>query len=336
LRLRRRDRFVRRGLAKVERQQLALRRRQRRGVDGADDAAGARAFVRAPLDHRFAHFRPPRHARRGHDATLRVALRHARVVQGDDFPLIVEHRRARRAGRRVGAVVDEALEQVDHFVLAKRQLLFLPVGVLDDADRFADADLALGLQQRQEPELRQRIGAGSVRHRNDRKVERGVGQEQVLRPQRERHHAVGRSVEAALEVELDQACGRLVRAAKDVVVRDEHARRDQEAGAEADDRRARSDDDAAHRAGGAAAAFQVVEPHEVLAAEDALEPELRGVGRDRRRRHQFRRARRGDAEPRGSHGDARRRFDAGEIAPAEGFPFLFAFGGPGAIAGFGR
>ena len=70
------------------------------------------------------------------------------VVQGDDLPIAIEHRRAGRAGQRVGQVVDAVGRHIgQHVVLRQNHLLRVAVGVLDDVNALVLDDLARGQQQ---------------------------------------------------------------------------------------------------------------------------------------------------------------------------------------------
>jgi hypothetical protein len=110
-------------------EQGALRGLERVGAHELDDAADPDALVEIAAE------------------LVVLGRRHARVVEGDDLPLVVEHWRARRARLGVGLVVHEGLRQVDDPVVAQRDLLDLPAGVLDDGYELADDRLPLGLDQ---------------------------------------------------------------------------------------------------------------------------------------------------------------------------------------------
>lgn len=68
-------------------------------------------------------------------------------MERDHLPLVVEDRRARRAGFGVGAVVEVSVEDVDQRVLPQCDHLLVAARVLDDGGELADHDGALRLGQ---------------------------------------------------------------------------------------------------------------------------------------------------------------------------------------------
>ena len=197
------------------------------------------------------------------------------MVQRDDVPLVGEDRGARRPRRGVGLVVDEVVEEVDDLVLAQRELLGLAVGVLDDVDELAEDDLALPRDEGQPAEARQ-LGAvpAALLDRDHGEVQVVVGQEQAVRVELEGHRRQRQAVRAGLVVELDVRAPGFLGIGEDVVVRQQHARSDEEAGGEL----ARTaHGDAAHRARGVGAGLQEADVDEVVAAHQALEPEHVGA-----------------------------------------------------------
>ena len=159
-----------------------------------------------------------------------LGRRHAGVVQRDDLPLVVEHRRAGGARLGVGRVVQEAVGDVDDPVLAQGDLLLLAARVLHDRHELADDRLALGLDQpvvAERRELSRRRG-----DRDEREVALLVGEEEAVGVEREdRGEPV--PVDAVLEVELDHAGARGVRVGQHVVVRQQQGGGDERARAEA-------------------------------------------------------------------------------------------------------
>ena len=111
-------------------------------------------------------------------SSVRSRRRHARVMQRDGLPLVVEHERARGAGLGVGRVVQEPLGDVDDLVLAQRDLLLLAARVLHDRHELADDRLALRFDQLVEAERRELRGRRG--DRDEREVALLVGEEEAV------------------------------------------------------------------------------------------------------------------------------------------------------------
>ena len=117
-----------------------------RAAEVLHDTADAHALVRDPLFGAvlLAHGRAvPR-------------LRHAGMMQSHNVPVVVEHRRTRRAGLGVGRVPEHVLGALDELVFAHADLLPLAVRMLDDRQPFTFGRLARALDQRQATELPER------------------------------------------------------------------------------------------------------------------------------------------------------------------------------------
>ena len=214
-------------------------------------------------------------------AELGVAVRaDAGVVQRDDLPLVVEHRRARRAGFGVGFVVEELLEHVDDPVFPQGDLLLATLRVLDDRDEVADDRLAFGADQPAEPEGAQLVGGRF--HRHEREVETFVGDEEAVRVEAERPHRPGQAVHPVLVVELDEAEPRGPGVRQHVVVGEQQFRRHQRAGAVPGEPAALVPD--VHPADGGRsrhAAFEVTHAEQVVGEDDPFEDRARGGHRGR-------------------------------------------------------
>ena len=160
-----------------------------------------------------------------------LGRRHAGVVQRDDLPLVVEHRRAGGARLGVGGVVQVAVGDVDDLVLAQRDLLLLAARVLHDRHELADDRLALGLDQPVVAERRRaapasRATATSAKSRSSSARKKRSGSSWNTARQR-------LAVDAVLEVELDHAAARGRGVGQHVVVREQQRGGDERAGAEA-------------------------------------------------------------------------------------------------------
>ena len=208
-------------------------------ADAGDEARDPDALVGDPLDPL-----PLGVARLVPDVAVEVepvavgvAVGDARVVERDHLPGVAEHRRPGRSGLGVAGVVrhrPERLRQGAQHALAEDHLLALAGRVLDDVDRPADPDLAFGADERQVAEVVEpRAVERRRRHRDEGEVEVGVGREQPvgLQPEVDRRDLdVG---EVDLVAELRERVPRRAGAGQHVVVGHQHARRHEEAGAEA-------------------------------------------------------------------------------------------------------
>jgi hypothetical protein len=202
-------------------------------------------------------------------------------VDGDEIPLVVEHRRARRAALGVGGVVDEIAAhdreapgvEGDDPVLANHHLLGAAAGMLDDRDIFARNALAALRDQRQHAEIGDRRAV--MRHRRDRddgEIERGVGIEGLRRHEGEDPAALLDEIAVELVVEFGEAAARRFGVGQNMVVGQQQAGRDQEAGGVV--RRAVAEAqrlDPADRPGRLQPAQEEIDADDVARADQALE-----------------------------------------------------------------
>jgi hypothetical protein len=143
------------------------------------DPGDPRAFVGDPVDLGLTHRGGVQLAGAGKDPAGLVAAGHARVVQGDDLPLVVVDRRARGARRGVGLVVHKPLQDVDEPVVAQGQRLGLAAGVLDDVEVLAFDRLAFLADEPAPPHPVEGGPVGSAGLDGDQGVVQGrVGDEQ--------------------------------------------------------------------------------------------------------------------------------------------------------------
>ena len=177
------------------------------------------ALVGDPVDGVVAVLGPPAGPVRLEPVPLLVGAGHARMVQGDDLPLVVEHRRPRVARLGVGLVVEELVQDGLEGVVADRDLLQPPHRVADHVDRLAHGDLALLGDQPVPAELL--AGGPAVRpglDRDQRVVEMRVGQEQRLGVQAVGGGRPGDVVQVDLPVELGRRLLGRGHVGQDVVV----------------------------------------------------------------------------------------------------------------------
>ena len=156
----------------------------------------------------------------------------AGVVERDDLPLIVEHRRAGRARFGVCLVVQKHVEHIDDAVVAQSDLLLLAAWMLNDRDEVARDRLSFRRDQTVEAERPQDVVAPLDRH--EREVELLVRQEEAGRVERHQHRLQRPAVDPVLVVELDRAARRRRRVRQDMVVGQQQPRRDERARAVAD------------------------------------------------------------------------------------------------------
>ena len=123
------------------------------GLQRLDDPAGAHAFIGDPFDAALRHGgRIVVAAVDGLDRAV-FGFGDALVVEGDDVPVVVEHRRPRRARLGVGGVPQHVVAALEQLIVAHADLLAGAVGMLNDGQPFAIRRLSGHIEQRQAAEF---------------------------------------------------------------------------------------------------------------------------------------------------------------------------------------
>ena len=145
------------------------------------------------------------------------------MVQAHDFPLIVEHGRAGRAGFGIRDVVQvgRPFGKVEQFVFANDDFFPSALRMLNDVERFADDRFSFFHDQGKVSEFGERFSA--VRFRSDRdegEVESAVIQKESIRFETNGLNGDFPSFLVELIIELGKTPFRRLCIRKDVVVRD--------------------------------------------------------------------------------------------------------------------
>ena len=208
------------------------------------------------------------------------------MVQGDDFPAVVEDGGAGRAGVGVGLVVEEVVlvvGELQDLVLPQRDLLELAHRVLDDRDALTGQNLVLDRRERVEAEVGELPaprGRG-LANRDQGEVEfaERAGHEKGVGVELEDHGRADGPFEVVLIVELDRALGRRAGRTQDVIIRQHEARGDEEPGPHAVVAAERGlDMDQPDGPRGELAGFEVFDLHQHVPADDPFQDGDLGVG----------------------------------------------------------
>lgn len=187
-------------------QQLGRLAAQLQGLERADDAADPGALVGHPVHRAFlVAFGVPDAVVGLENVAGFVGPRNAAVVQGDQLPVVAEHRGAGGAFGGVGFVVQEPLvENVQQAVMGGGVLARATLGVLDDVHRAAAQGLAGGFDQADAAVVRQCFAAGALRRDGHQaEVQRLVGEVELVRQQVE----VAAFVDPALQPFVEKVGG---------------------------------------------------------------------------------------------------------------------------------
>ena len=171
--------------------------------------------------------------------------------------------------------MEKMVEDIDHLIVAQRNLLRRTAGMLNHSHVFVDQYLALLFIEGQQAIGRQLDGPID-RHRangDQGKVQGLVGEEELVGIEPEDNRRARVKVLVVLIIEIDQAAAGIVGLSQDMVVGEQQGRRDDKSGAKTANPAAEvANLDAADGAAAATADVQKVHFEQVARAQDTLQP----------------------------------------------------------------